>query len=117
MVKDTPAEKVTAILPYIRKPLIYLAAALLMEETGATLYDKGLFFEKYNATYPDNKLSGPSDPELVAERVKRERLKASVYLEALKNYLIANATDWENYNGQTGPLINRDNTDKKTFWA
>ena len=46
MAKDQPAAKVTAILPYIRKPLIYLASAMLMEETGATLGDKGLYFEK-----------------------------------------------------------------------
>ncbi|NQU85327.1 MAG: hypothetical protein HQ541_06160, partial [Mariniphaga sp.] len=37
MVKDSPAAKVTAILPYIRKPLVYLASALFMEETGAEL--------------------------------------------------------------------------------
>lgn len=117
MVKDAPAAKVTAILPYIRKPLIYLSAAYLMEETAATLDDKGLFFEKKTGLYPGNTQKSPSEPDIVSARVARERHKASVYLEALKAYLVENEEDWEEYSGQTGPLIDRDNTDKKTFWA
>ncbi|MCY1720158.1 hypothetical protein OU798_07380 [Prolixibacteraceae bacterium Z1-6] len=114
MVKDAPSAAVLALLPYIRKPLIYLAAALLMEETGGILGDKGLYFRKTNATYPGNKIKGPSTEEVVARRVGNERMKAAGYLEALKAELIEK---WEEYNGQIGRIPNRDNTDKKTFWA
>lgn len=117
MVKDAPAEKVTNILPYIRKPLIYLAAANLMEETGATLYDKGLYFEEKTGLYPGNTKKAPAEAEIAAKRVAGQRLKASIYLEALKKYLNDNIDEWEDYSGQTGSLFNRDNTDKKTFWS
>lgn len=113
MAKDTPSAKVTALLPYIRKPLIYLAAALLMEETGATLDDRGLFFEETAATYPANNTYKPSTPDVVAARVGRERMKASGYLEALKAELVEN---WDNYDNESS-VFRRDNTDKKSFWA
>lgn len=113
MVKDSPSERVTKLLPYIRKPLIYLSAALLMEETGATLDNRGLFFEETAATFPSNNIKKPSDPDVVAARVNRERVKASNYLEDLKAQLIEN---WEEFEGESG-VFSRDNTDKKTFWT
>ena len=117
MIKDTPAEKVAAILPYIRKPLIYLAAALLMEETGATLGNNGLFFEKLNGNNPDNREKQPSTEERILARIKRSNDVGNAYLDALKSYLISNVADWEAFDGTTGSIFNRDNTDKKTFWA
>ncbi len=113
MVKDDAATKVTALLPYIRKPLIYLAAALLMEETGATLDNRGLFFEETSATYPGNKVKKPTEPDAMFARVQRERVKAVNYLEDLKNQLIAN---WDDFEADSG-VFNRDNTNKKTFWG
>lgn len=113
MVKDSPSAKVSALLPCVRKPLIYLAAALLMEETGATLDNRGLFFEEISATYPGNKVRQPSDPEVVAARVGRERMKAAGYLDALKAEV---ADNWDDFTA-ADTLFRRDNTDKKTFWA
>lgn len=113
MVKDDPAAKVTALLPYIRKPLIYLAAASLMEETGATLDQRGLFFEETAATFPANNIKKPTEPDVMAGRVARERLKASNYLEDLAAQLVEN---WEDFDGETG-TFSRDNSGKKTFWA
>ena len=113
-VKDAPAAKVTALLPYIRKPLIYLASALFMEETGATLDDKGLFFEKTDPVYRGQTLKGPSTEQRIAAMIARNRKIGLDYLEALKAELVEN---WEEYSGQTGSLFRRDNTDKKTFWA
>jgi len=117
MIKDTPAEKVAAILPYIRKPLIYLAAALLMEETGATLGNNGLFFEKLNGNNPGNREKQPSTEERILARIKRSNDVGNAYLDALKSYLISNVADWEAFDGTTGSIFHRDNTDKKTFWA
>lgn len=117
MVKDDPAAKVLAILPYIRKPLIYFATAMLMEETGATLEDKGLYFEKIDATYANDSIKGPSTEQRIASMVARNRMVGNSYLDMLKTYLADNAEDWTEYSGQTGSIPNRDNTNKKTFWA
>lgn len=114
MVKDEPAEKVTAILPYIRKPLIYLASALLMEETGATLFDKGLFFEKATGDNTGNKIKSPSTEEQIAAAIARNRMIGNSYLDMLKTYLMEN---WDGYEGNNKRLPNRDNNGKKTFWA
>ena len=117
MIKDAPAAKVTAILPYIRKPLIYFAAALLMEETGATLGKNGLFFEKLNGNNPDNREKQPSSEERILARIKRSNDVGNAYLDALKSYLLSNAETWTEFDGTTGSIFNRDNTEKKTFWA
>ena len=117
MVKDAPAEKVTAILPYIRKPLIYFATALLMEETGAVLGNNGLYFEKLNGNYPDNRIKEPSTEERILAMIQRNRNIGNAYLDALKSFLLTNISDWETFSGATGSIFSRDNTDKKTFWA
>lgn len=114
MIKDSPSAAVTAILPYIRKPLIYLASAMLMEETGAELGEKGLFFEKTDPMHRGTIKKEPSNEQRIAAMVARNRGIGLNYLEALKSYLVAN---WEDYSGQTGSVFTRDNTDKLTFWT
>ena len=114
MVKEDPSAKVKSILPYIRKPLIYLASAMLMEETGAELGEKGLFFEKTDPVFRGTLKKEPSTEQRIAAMVARNRGIGLNYLEALKSYLDKN---WEEYSGQTGSVFNRDNTGKKTFWA
>lgn len=118
MVKDNPAAKVVAILPVIRKPIAYLAAAMLMEESGADLTDKGLYFESTSAgaSYNDTNRQ-PAAIEKIAYLAKRSRGIGESYLESLKSYLVAHAADWTAYSGQTGSVFRRDNTDKKTFWV
>ena len=116
MIKDSPAEKVLAILPYIRKPIAYLSSALLMEESGADLTDKGLYFEATTAIDSNIKNKQPSSEERIAALVARNRAIGYAYLDQLKSYLAANATDWPIYANGTGSVIRRDNTDKKTFW-
>ncbi len=114
MVKTEPLTKVTALLPYIRKPLIYLATAMLMEETGATLYQRGLFFQKNEDQQRAKDVRGPSSELRIAAMIARNKGIGNNYLELLKLELIAN---WEEYSGQTGSPFRRDNTGKKTFWT
>jgi hypothetical protein len=114
MAKETVDAKVLALLPYIRKPLIYLASAILMEETGATLYDKGLYFEKNEDQQRAKTVKAPSTEETIARMVNRSRLIGNNYLELLKAQLLAN---WPEYSGQTGSIFKRDNNGKKTFFA
>lgn len=114
MASDSPNEDYTALLPYIRKPLVYLASALLMEETGATLGDKGLYFERIEAVANNSKSKSPAEAERIAAMIARNRMMGNAYLDQLKTYLTANFP--ETY---TGPAarFSRDNTGKKTFWT
>jgi hypothetical protein len=114
MVKDDIDVKFLLLLTYIRKPLIYLASAMLMEETGATLYEKGLYFDKNEDQQRAKVVRGPSPADRIAILVNRNRLIGNNYLEMLKSYLLAN---FEEYSGQTGSPFKRDNYGKKTFFA
>lgn len=113
MASDNPDTGYIALLPYIRKPLVYLASALLMEETGATLGDKGLYFEKTDSTVTNTKIKGPAEAERIAAMIARNRSIGNAYLDMLKSYLSAN---FETYEGTTA-RFSRDNTGKKTFWT
>lgn len=116
MVKDAPSASVTAILPYIRKPLVYLASALLMEESGAELGEKGLFFDSIqpSAGSKNTLKREPSKEDRIAAMIARNRHIGNSYLDLLKSYL---AENWEEYTGGVTSTITRDNTGKKTFWA
>jgi hypothetical protein len=117
MLKPKPSEKVLAILPSIQKALAYLATALLMEESGADLTEKGLYFESTDAYNNLTTNKQPSESDRINFLAKRNKGIGMNYLERLKSYLIANATDWPDYSGQTGNVLGRNNTDKKSFWA
>lgn len=114
MIKPEPDEKVIALLPFIRKPLIYLATAMLMEETGATLYQKGLFFQKNEDQQRAKDVRGPASELRIIALIARNKSIGNSYLELLKLELIAK---WEEYSGQTGSPFKRDNNHKKTFWT
>ena len=117
MQKPKPSIKVLAILPYIQKAMAYLATALLMEESGADLTEKGLYFEStepYNDLMTNNR---PAESDRINFLAKRNKGIGMNYLEQLKSFLIANPTDWPGYSGQTGNALRRNNTDKKSFWA
>jgi len=117
MVKADPVAKVRDILPYIRKAVAYLAASRLMEESGADLTEKGLYFESTSAGYRNDRNKQPSNPEQVVALATRYRAIGESYLEQLKSYLIGHIPDWPTYSGQTGKAFRRNNNDKRTFWA
>jgi len=117
MVKDEPAAKVLAILPKIRKSVAFLSTAMLMEESGADLTEKGLYFESTSAGYNNDRNKQPAKQEQVTALAKRNRMYGDNYLEGLKSFLIQNPTDWPTYSGQTGHVLRRDNTDKRAFFA
>jgi hypothetical protein len=114
MANEVVDVKVRVLLDYIRKPLIYLASAMLMEETGATLGDKGLYFAKNEDQQRAKTVKAPSADAQIAVMVTRNRRIGNDYLEMLKAHLLAN---WPEYSGQTGSAYKRDNNGKKTFFA
>lgn len=117
MTESSIPAKTVAVLPYIRTPLAYLAVALLMEESGADLSDKGLYFESTIANSPDNRNIAPATSERIAMLAARARTQGNSYLEMLKTYMADNIADWTSFTDVSGYILNRDNTDKKTFWA
>jgi hypothetical protein len=117
MVKDAPAPKVLTILPYIRKPLVYLASALFMEETGAELGDKGLFFTAVNTSTENIVQKQPSEQARILALIARNQKIGIEYLSALKAFLNANLADWPDYSSDAGSLFNRNNSGKKIFVA
>jgi hypothetical protein len=114
MANEVIDTKVLKLLPYIRKPLIYLASAMLMEETGATLGDKGLYFAKNEDQQRAKTVKAPATEQRIAVLVNRNKLIGNSYLEMLKMHLLEN---WPEYSGQTGSVYKRDNYGKKTFFA
>lgn len=117
MVKEQPNEKMMAIVPLIQKAVAYLASAFLMEESGADLTDNGLYFTANASTNSSDTERKPSDPERIAILVKRNRNIGNAYLDQIRSYLVAHASDWTDVTVSTGKVLRRDNRDKKTFWS
>lgn len=117
MIKDKPAEKVLAILVYIRKAVAYLSSAMLMEESGADLTERGLYFDSLSSNSQTDRNRQPANSDRIGILVARNRQIGMAYLDQLKSFLAANVVDWPGYSGQTGSVLRRNNTDKKTFWA
>jgi hypothetical protein len=114
MAMEVIDKKVITILPYIRKPIIYLASAMFMEETGASLGDKALYFFKNEDQQRAKTVKSPSTEERIAAMISRNKTIGNNYLELLKFQLLA---DWPDYSGQTGSPFRRDNNGKKTFFT
>ena len=117
MVKANPEIKVTALLSYIRKPVAYLASALLMEESGADLTDNGLFFTSIASGFNNDTERKPATSDRIAILVARNRNIGNAYLDQLRSYLTAKSSDWSEVTLSSGKVFRRDNTNKKTFWA
>lgn len=113
--KTELTEKMQALLPYIQKPLAYLSTAKLMEDTGADLTENGLYFTAWASGSQNQLEKKPTDQQRVASLVARNREIGNNYLNMLRMYL-SKSEDWE-YTITKGTVFNRDNTDKKTFWA
>jgi len=117
MVSGTPSAAVRALLPLLEKPVVFLSTAMLMEDSGAELNDRGLFFAGKMATNLDNTVHTPAETERVNALVKRNRAIGESYLAAVKTHLLENAADWNGYASPKGILPNRDNTGKRSVWA
>ena len=115
--KPEPDPKVYKILPYIRKPLVFLASAMLMEESGADLTDNGLYFTSVAAVHVNDTEIKPSPPDRISVLSDRNRNLGNSYLALLRSYLYAYPSDWPDSPRLTGNVFQRNNTEKKTFWA
>jgi hypothetical protein len=117
MVKDEPAPKVLAILPLIRRAIAWLSSALLMEESGADLTDRGLYFTATWQSYYENHKISPSSADRIALLVSRNRQTGENFLQGIRSHLAAHPEDWPTAVVTSEIWNRRDNTDKKTFWV
>lgn len=116
MIKDEPEERVIDILPVIQKPIAFLSVAMLMEESGADLTDKGLYFESRIATNMSDTEKKPAEAERIRVLALRAKNLGESYLALLRKYL-QDSQDWGNVPAQSSYIHNRDNAGKKTFWV
>jgi hypothetical protein len=114
LAKEDPAPKYSALVPEIQKPLAYLSCAILIEKTG-NLTDRGLFFEGKNSMFPDDSFKKPAEGDAVVVSAGSFRSTGQKYLEALRQYLIANS--FTSHGSEEGNVYNRNNDNKKTFVA
>lgn len=117
MQKQTPEEKVLSLLPLIRRPIAFYSSAMLMEESGAELGEKGLFFDGRMANNINDQNKTTAEASRVAELVKRNKALGDSFLAILKNYLLEHASDWNNFSTPKSGALNRDNRGKKIFVA
>jgi hypothetical protein len=116
LLDNTPA-KIMAILPLIRQAVAFLSSALLMEESGADLTERGLYFAATMQNFFDNRKTGPAEAGRIALLVARNRQTGENFLSAIRQYLLANPLDWPSAVELPSNSLRRDNTGKKTFWA
>ena len=116
LLNDSPAERIFNLLPLIRKPLIFLATALLLEESGADLSDNGLYFQSSKVVGMNSTEYSPANENRIKILVTRYRESGNGYLDQLRVFLTDNQAMYPEVNPSTGKLFRRDNTNKKTFW-
>jgi hypothetical protein len=90
---------------------------MFMEESGADLTERGLWFEKTAPQAMSNTAKQPASEQRIAALIARNRNIGNSYLEALTSYRLKNVSEWGNYTQPEGNWLRRDNTGKKTFWA
>jgi hypothetical protein len=117
MVADVIPDRVKDLIPEIRKTIVYFSTAMLMEDSGADLSDRGLYFEGKAATMTDNSVKTATEMERVDRLVKRNRGLGESYLSALKTFMITHAADWNGYTAPGGRVPNRDNKGKRSIWV
>lgn len=113
LAKETPAQSVVKLLPYLRDPLVHFAVAMLMEDTGAEITERGLYFKGVKNIVNSDLIMPAAEPR-VLELIARTKSIANQYMQRLNRYLTEN---WIGYDNPRYRAHNRDNTDKKTFWA
>lgn len=117
MLLAEPPAKVTAILEPVRQAVAFLSSALLMEESGADLTERGLYFSSTMQNFFDNRKTGPAEGERIALLVARNRQVGENFLLAVRRQLLENPLDWPGAVPVSDGRLRRDNTGKKTFWA
>jgi len=112
--KTTPDPKALAILPYLRDVSAYLSTVMLMEESGADISDRGLYFTGMRSI-AESGLELPATEERIEALIQRNREIAERYITRLKRFMMDN--EWQEPENPRTRMFERDNAGKKTFFA
>jgi predicted GIY-YIG superfamily endonuclease len=114
---STVPDAVKAILPYLQNVVAWSSSVMLMQESGADLTDRGLYFEGIKGGISMNDVKQPASDSRITDLVRRNTSIAMAYMQALKNHLLNNASSWGDYDSPRQVIHNRDNAGKKNFWV
>lgn len=115
LLKTEPDAKVTALLPYMRDVIAYLSTMMLMQETGAEISERGLYFTGMRSIM-DSGLEMPTDEKRVTDLIARNKEIAERYITRLRRFMLTSG-QWTITLGSGRGTINRDNAGKRTFVA
>jgi len=110
-------QKLSALVPYIRKALAYLAYGQSIAELGIEVTDKGLFFESQASTMQNSTIRTPLSESQAFSLSRKATETGQRYLELLKDFLLNNAHDYPDFSGEAGSPLHRDNLNRSTLWV
>ena len=117
---DNQDPDLMALVPYIRKPLAFLAVAGGMDELGMLVTEKGLLFETQIAGMVSHVQTTQASDAQMFSLLEKAKVNGARYKEMLLDHLKTNANKYPDFTqtdlDNTNPY-RRDNSDKKTFWA
>lgn len=111
-------EKLMALIPYVRKPLAFLAIKAGITELNYNITDRGLIIEKQTAIGNSHIETNVADMAVIDSIYKTATQLGESYLNMLVKFLTTNRIDYPEYTQEittTNPY-RRDNTNKKTLW-
>ncbi len=112
LAKELPAEKYVKLRKAMIPVVVFYAVARLIRQTG-DLTDRGLFFETMQSSQ-DMATTTPVNNELIAAQATRAEADAIQYWSILEK-LLKNSFSYQSSSSSMIP--NRNNNDKKSFWA
>lgn len=105
--------KMIPLLPMLREAIAPHAAALLMDESGADLTERGLYFKGVKNII-NSDLVMPATETRITELSARNKTYGDRYVQRLRTWMSEN---WPGFDTPRSRLHERDNAGKKTFWA
>ena len=115
--KASPDAKITALIPYLQKPLAHLAIARASFQLGINVNDKGMFFESQEPTQQNSLKTIPLSDSTYFALARTSEAVGESYLELLRGYLSAHLADYPEYSPPGGSPLIRSNVEKRTFWV
>jgi|GEM_PF-743772 len=117
MAKSLPEDKITRLIPYIKKPLVHLSIAKAGFHLGINVTDKGLFFEYQNATQQNSYVTTPLSDQQYFALARTSENVGLAYMDRLTGFLSAYASDYPEYVLPGGSPLVRNNRGKTSFWV
>lgn len=120
MEKETDANAdLLALVPYIRKPLAFLAVAAGVTEMGLQITEKGMFFEEQQSNSQSHINTKRVNADAINAIYRQNSGLGQRYISLLFEYLRDNADKYTAFtlkDASVNPFI-RNNSGRKTFWA